>query len=404
MNITIAGGGFGGIKAALELAKDKHSHITLITDKPDFQYYPALFSTATGHRHLESWVPLGIIFADKPNVAVVLDTISTIDPDRKTLRGVSGTVYEYQTCILALGTVTTYFGIKGLDTYAYGIKSAAEITRLKQHLYSDIAERHVIDKHYVVVGAGPTGVELAAALGTYLKRLCERYKVRKHKLHIDLIEAAPRILPRMSEKASRKVEKRLKRLGVHVQTGKAVQSATADDLVVSGSPIDSRTVIWTSGVANNPFFATNAKHFSLAKNGRVQVDEYLRAGKDLYVIGDNAATPFTGLAQTALHDAIFVAGNLKRQQQHKKLKPYRAVMPPVVVPVGEGWAVFEWHGVTLSGKTASAIRRAADFIGYSDILPIGQALGVWRASSLLEDDYFVPTPVPAARYNTTPRE
>lgn len=404
MQITVAGGGFGGIKAALELAKDERNHITLITDKPDFQYYPALFSTATGHRHLESWVPLGVIFAGKPNVSVVLDTITSIDPDRKILKGVSGVSYEYHACILALGTVTTYFGIKGLDTYAYGIKSAAEITRLKQHLYADIAERHVVDKHYVVVGAGPTGVELAAALGTYLQRLCKRYNVRQHKLRIDLIEAAPRILPRMSERASRRVEKRLKALGVHVQTGKAVQSATAEDLVVSGAPIDSHTVIWTSGVANNPFFAANAEHFHLAKNGRVQVDEHLRAGKDLYVIGDNAATPFTGLAQTALHDALFVADNLKRQQQHKKQKTYRAVMPPVVVPVGEGWAVFEWHGLTLSGRVASMIRRAADFIGYSDILPIGQALGVWRASTMLEDDYFVPSPQPEARYDTIPRE
>jgi len=243
----------------------------------------------------------------------------------------------------------------------------------------------------VIIGAGPTGVELAAALGVYLKRLCKRYHVRSHNIHVDLIEAAPRILPRMSEKASRKVEKRLKSLGVHVQTGKAVESATADDLVVSGKHVDSRTVIWTSGVANNPFFQNNAKHFTFAKNGRVIVDEYMRAGKGMYVIGDNAATPFTGLAQTALHDAIFVARNLKRHKHHKAMKKYKAVMPPVVVPVGEGWAIFEWHKLTLSGRLASTIRRAADFIGYHDILPIGHALGVWRASYEMEDDYFSPS-------------
>lgn len=391
MNITIVGSGFGGVKAALELAKDKDNKITVITDKPDFQYYPALFSTATGHRHLESWVPLGIIFAGKSNISVTLDTIMKVNPDAKTLTGTSGETYSYQTCIFALGTVTTYFGIKGLDTYAYGIKSAEEIKRLKQHLFTDIAERHMVDKHYVIIGAGPTGVELAAALGVYLKRLCKRYRVRSHNIHVDLIEAAPRILPRMSEKASRKVEKRLKSLGVHVQTGKAVESATADDLVVSGKHVDSRTVIWTSGVANNPFFQDNAEHFTFAKNGRVIVDEYMRAGKGMYVIGDNAATPFTGLAQTALHDAIFVAGNLKRHKHHKKMKKYRAVMPPVVVPVGEGWAIFEWHKLTLSGRIASTIRRAADFIGYHDILPIGHALGVWRASYEMEDDYFSPS-------------
>jgi NADH dehydrogenase len=391
MNITIVGGGFGGVKTALELAEDKSNQITLITDKPDFQYYPALYSAATGHSHLESWVPLGTIFAGKHNVHVHIDSIESIDPKAKTLKGGSGVVYDYERCVLALGTVTTYFGIKGLETYAYGIKSAPEIKRLKQHVYVDIAENHTTDKHYIIVGAGPTGVELAAALGSYLGRMCEHYGIQKPDLKIDLIEAAPRILPRMSEKSSKKVQKRLEKLGVNVQTGKTVEAASADDLTVSGNSIDSRTIIWTSGVANHPFYKNNAEHFEFAKNGRIVVDKYMQAGKNIYVIGDNAFTPFTGLAQTALHDAMFVSGNLKRQAKHKKPRTYKAVMPPVVVPVGENWAVFEWHGLRLYGWMASLLRRAADIIGYSDMLPLGQALGVWRASTIMEDDYFTPT-------------
>lgn len=391
MNITIVGGGFGGIKAALELSEDASNQITLITDKPDFQYYPALYSAATGHSHLESWVPLGTIFSGKHNIHVHIDSIVSIDPKAKTLKGTSGVVYNFERCILALGTVTTYFGIQGLETYAYGIKSAAEIKRLKQHIYVDIAENHKADKHYIIVGAGPTGVELAAALGSYLARMCEHYGVKNPKLQIDLIEAAPRVLPRMSEKASRRVQKRLESLGVNVQTGKTVESASENDLMVSGNSIDSRTVIWTSGVANHPFYKNNEKHFEFSKNGRIVVDEYMQAAKNVYVIGDNAATQFTGLAQTALHDALFVAGNLKRQARHQTLKKYKAVMPPVVVPVGENWAVFEWRGLRLYGWVASLLRRAADFIGYSDMLPLGQALGVWRASTVMEDDYFTPT-------------
>jgi len=239
MNITIVGGGFGGVKAALELAEDKENSVTLISDRPDFQYYPALYGAATGHSHLESWVPLGEIFAGKNNIRVHIDTVLTIDPDKKLLTGESGAEYRYETCILSLGSVTTYFGIKGLDSYAYGIKSASEIKRLKQHLYEDIAENHEVDKHYVVIGGGPTGVELAAALGSYINRLCEHYGVKRHALRIDLIEAAPRILPKMSEKSSRVVEKRLRQLGVAVQTGKAVESETADEIMVSGKPIKS---------------------------------------------------------------------------------------------------------------------------------------------------------------------
>jgi NADH dehydrogenase len=389
MKITIVGGGFGGVKAALDLAKDKHNHITIISDKPDFQYYPALYGTATGKSHLQSWVPLGEIFAGINNIDVCLDTITALDPDNKTVTGGTGKVYEYHELILALGSVTTYFGIEGLNTYAYGIKSHEEINKLKRHLAIEMNEQHMMEKDYVVIGAGPTGVELASALGSYIERLRVLYELPRHKVTIHLVEAAPRVLPRMSEATSRKVTKRLKKLGVKVETDKKVESATAHTLMVSGKPIQSSTVIWTSGVANHPFYAANAKHFRLAKNGKVEVDEYMRALKHVYVIGDNAATQFSGLAQTALHDALFVAKNLERQEKGKAPKKYKPVRPPVVVPVGENWAVFEWYFIRLSGWMASLIRQAADVIGYNDILPLGQALGVWRAEKIMEDDYFV---------------
>jgi NADH dehydrogenase len=391
MDITIVGGGFGGVKAALELAKDKTNKITLISDKPDFQYYPALYGTATGHSHAQSWVPLGKIFAGKDNIRVILDEIVKINPKKHVLTSAAGASYSYKTVIMALGTVTTYFGIEGLDTYAYGIKSAAEIKKLKHHLYSQLSEQGSMDSNYVIVGAGPTGVELAAALGSYLERLCRHYGVTHSNINISLIEAAPRVLPKMSEKTSAKVAARLEKLGVNVQAGQAVQSATADNLVVNGKPIKSQTVIWTSGVANHPFYKENEGHFTLAPNGRVVVDSHMRAADDVYVIGDNAATQYTGLAQTALHDALFVAKNIARAKKNRSSIEYKAVMPPVVVPVGENWAVFEWHKLRLRGWVASVIRRMADLIGYSDILPIGLSLGAWSAQQVLEDDYFTPS-------------
>lgn len=392
MKVTIVGGGFGGVKTALELAERENMEVTLISDKTDFQFYPALYGTATGHSKRQAWVPLGEIFGGKTNVRVIIDTITSINPAVKQLTGESGTVYDYDHCILALGAVTTYFGIEGLDTFAHGIKSAEEITRLKHHLYEQMGEQHTIDKNYVIIGGGPTGVELAASLGTYLERLRVYYKLPHRKIHITLVEASPRVLPRMNEKTSQKVENRLRKIGVRVETGKKVESATADILMVSGRPIKSQTVIWTSGVANNPFFKNNAEHFELSPNGKVVVDEYMRAGKDLYVIGDNAFTKFSGLAQVALHDAHFIAKNLERKRNHQPLKKYRAVMPPVVVPVGENWAVFEWRKIRLSGWPASLLRRAADGIGYYDLLPLGHALNVWQSQDMIQDDYFTPSP------------
>jgi len=390
MNIVVVGGGFGGVKTALELSKEFSNRITLISDRDDFQFYPALYSTATGKSHLQSWVPLGQIFAEIGNVQVKIDTITSIDPEKQTVSGASGDYYEYDKVVLALGSVTTFFGIEGLDKFAYGIKSEAEIKRLKRHLYNDIARDHKLDKHYVIVGAGPTGVELAGALGTYIERLRDHYGLKKHKLQVDLIEAAPRVLPRMSETSSRRVQKRLEKLGVKVEVGRKVQREDKDALLVDGQPIQSQTVIWTSGVANNPFFKANEKHFNLAPNGRVIVDDHMRASDHVYVIGDNAITKYGGLAQTALHDAKYVADDIMRRHFHYHTKKYRAVQPMSVIPVGENWAVYEWHGIKLKGVIASWIRSAADGMGYHDVLPLGQALGVWRSQKITEDDYFAP--------------
>jgi NADH dehydrogenase len=383
MKITIIGGGFGGVKAALELSKDKKNHITLISDKTDFQYYPGLYGTATGRSHLQSWVPLGKIFAGRDNILVVIDTVTKINKKEKMLKGESGAVYHYTTLILALGSVTTYFGIKGLDQYAYGIKSETEIKRLKQHFFDEFSQPHAADANFLIVGAGPTGVELASSLGTYLHKLKHHFNKPEANIKITVIEAAPRVLPHMSAAASAMVLKRLKKLGVHVELNKTVEEQTIDSLIVSGVPIKSQTVIWTSGVTNNTFFEENANQFTISKNHKVVVDEYLRDSEHVYVIGDNAFTQYSGLAQTALRDGIFVAAHLMGSK-----KKYVAKMPPIVVPVGENWAIFEYKKILLAGNPASAIRSVADFVGYSDLLPFGQALGVWHAQRIWEDDYF----------------
>ena len=388
MQITIVGGGFGGVKAALELSKDKNARITVITDKPYFQYYPALYATATGETHLQSWIVLGEIFAGHDNIDIVIDPIVKLDKATRTVTGTSGTVYKYGKLILALGSVTTYFGIPGLNDYAYGIKSQDEIGRLKQHLLEQFSKPDGADKDFLIVGAGPTGVELASALGSYLKNLKAHYRQHQPRITISIIEAAPRVLPRMSEKASALVAKRLKKLRVHVELNKKVEEQTADSLIVSGKPIKSHTVIWTSGVANNPFFTNNADQFELSKNNKVVVDAHMRSGHDVYVIGDNAFTQWSGLAQTALHDGIFVAKHILG----KSNKKYAAKLPPVVVPVGKNWAIFEYKNLRTGGRIGAKIRSAADFVGYSDVLPFGQALGVWRAQKIKEDWYYTAKP------------
>jgi len=381
--VIVVGGGFGGIKTALELCSTPGIEVTLISDKDHFIYYPALYATATGGSYLQSMAQLKDIVGPR-DIHLIIDEVVGLDTIRKHVVG-RHKHYEYDSVVFALGVVTTYFGIKGLDTYSYSIKSAHEVERFKQHLHDELTADHHMDKNYVVVGAGPTGVELSASLATYLDQIATEHNVKHSRIRLELVEAAPRVLPRMSERASELVAKRLKDIGVKVMTGQTVEAQDDDSIMVSGKDIPSHTVVWTSGVSNHPFFKEHADLFPLAKNGRVEVDEHLSVQKNIYVIGDNAATPYTGLAQTALHDALFVAKVIKANVARRELPRYHAVKPPVVVPVGAHWAIFEWGPLRLTGRLASWIRRAADFIGYNDILPLGQALGAWRAEWVHEE-------------------
>lgn len=376
VNVTVVGGGFGGVKAALEIAKEKSNRVTLISDRDYFQYYPALFSTATGHSYRESWIPLTTVFAGYSNVKIIEDTITSIDPSAKLLKGSQS--YHYETAIMALGSVTTYFGIEGLDTFSYGIKSQSEIKKLQEHLWKEMSDGTDDEKSYVVIGAGPTGVELAGALGDYVLRLRKHFGIKKKRVRINVIEAAPRVLPRLSEQSSKRAHRRLKSLGVHVQLNCKVERQTADSLIVNGKPLMSQTVIWTSGVANAPFYAANKDAFTLNERGKVTVDKFMRSDKHLYVIGDNAATPYAGLAQTALHDAIYVAKHIQGITD----KPYKVVLPACVLPIGDNWALFEWRSIRFGGRLGSFMRSAADIIGYHDVLPIGWAMKAYRAQSV----------------------
>jgi NADH dehydrogenase len=282
--------------------------------------------------------------------------------------------------------VTSYFGIKGLDAYSYGIKSAPEIDRFQHHLHDLLNQDQHLDRNYVIVGAGPTGVELSAALASYLKFVSKRHDIKKAKISIKLIEAAPRVLPRMQESSSRAITRRLRNLGVTVMTGQKVESQDDDSIMVNGKDIPSHTVVWTSGVSNHPFFANHSTHFPLAPNGKVVVDDHLMVDSHTYVIGDNAATPYAGLAQTAVYDARYVAQDIKRAAHHEPRHAYKPFMPPVVIPVGTRWAAFEWRKLRFGGFLGYLIRRAADVIGYGELLHPRYALRAWRSEEWLDEN------------------
>ncbi len=378
--ILVVGGGFGGVKSALELCEIPSFDVTLLSSNRNFEHHPTLYRTATGGRRAISSIPLGEIFRDKP-IHLKYGTAKKLQRTKKTLKTTNGDTYHFDVIILALGVVTNYFGIEGLKEYSYGIKSLHDAEELKNHLHKQLIDQKKPDLNYIVVGGGPTGIELAGALPKYLEQIIKKHGLKPRKVHVDLVEGAPRLMPRMPHAVSRAVARRLRSLGVKLYLGKPVQAESADSLMVGGKTIRSHTVIWTAGIANNPFFKEN--NFTCSQNGRVQVDQYLQAWPSIFVIGDNADTPYTGMAQTALHNADFVANNIKRSNLRCEAPlPYKPKKPVYITPAGPYWSAVVWGNLHLYGWLGWALRRAADWMSYKDVTPWWKAVEL----SLAEED------------------
>lgn len=376
LKIVVVGGGFAGVKAALELADDKRLHVTLVSDKTNFSYNPTLYHTATGGGRYISNIPLSEIFAGK-SIHLLHDSVSSLDCQKRVITTKVNHRINYDALVLAIGVRTNYFGIRGLEKYAYGLRTLEEAEELKHHLHQQLIDDKKPDLNYVVVGGGPTGVELAGELPSYIRKIVRQHGLPHRAIHVDLIEAAPRLLPRMPKRVSRRVAKRLRKLGVTLYLHTPVQAQSAEALMVKNKPIRSHTVIWAAGVVNHPFF--NDQGFQLAHNGRVRVDQYMQAEPGVYVIGDNADTPYSGMAQTAMHDASFVAENIKRLAGREEPRPYIAKKPIYVIPVGPGWAAVMWGITKLYGRLGWVLRKFADLVAYHDYLPVQPALEHWMA-------------------------
>lgn len=380
-HVVIVGGGFGGIAAARKLLKNPRIKVTLITDSEYFRYNPAMYRVATGYKRQEAILPIRELLPDSPNLDLIVASVERIRRESRTIIDSDSQRHHYDYAILAIGVVTSFFGIPGLDKFAYGIKSPAELQRLHDHLHEQLVSGHHLDKNYVVVGGGPTGVELSASLKSYLKLTARQHHIGHSHVQLELVEAAPRLLPSFNPKVSRVVEAKLKRMGVKVLTNSKVGTETAKSLSVAGRSIPTKTVVWTAGVTNHPFYKANSKEFTLSQRGKVEVNEHLRVDLHTYVIGDNAETQYSGTAQTAVRQGHYAANDITSRLDGKEPRPYKHIKPAYVVPVSANWAVLQYGNLVFTGFLPSLVRRAADLIGYADIMGWPKAIKIWFNSS-----------------------
>lgn len=391
IRVVIVGGGFGGIRTALDVAsKNTDIKVVLISDKTHLEYHPALYKVVTGSSPLEVCIPLDDIFKHT-DVEVVHDQITGVDTQNKILTGKSGSHFRYDYCVLALGSETAYYSIPHLDTYSFGCKSINEAVRLNRHIHTLFNVCHDQPKaekecslRFVIAGGGATGVELAAQLAEYTKQCARAHHDLSVHITIDLIEASARILSQLPKHISAVVTKRLKLLGVTILVNKPVIRDEIETVYLRNMKLKTKTLIWTAGVTLNNLFA-QIPHIVIGKDGYVTVNEFLQATDDgnIFVIGDGASSIYHGMAQTALDQGKIVADNIIRVVRHKNMRPYVPHKPVYAIPVGSRYAVAYFRGITLYGIHGWIVRQLADLRFFMSILPFRKAVTVFRSGYTL---------------------
>ncbi|OGG42953.1 hypothetical protein A3G50_00235 [Candidatus Jorgensenbacteria bacterium RIFCSPLOWO2_12_FULL_42_11] len=390
--IVIVGGGFGGIRAALDLAKRKlpNAKIVLISDKPYFEYSAALYRAATGRSLLEARIPLKEIFNDT-GVEIIEDAVARINLKEKILVGGSDSRYSFDFLVLSLGNETAYFNIPGLQELSFGFKSVNEALRLKKHLHELFASCEKINAaekicaaRIIIIGAGASGAELAGELAVYRQKLAKNHRLDPSLIAINLIEAAPRILPLLPEDVSKRVEQRLRDLGVDIFLNKAVTKEDVEGIYLKDMEIKTKTVVWAAGLKPNYLYGETAG-LEIDKKGRVLVNEYLQPKdyENVFVIGDAAATLYAGMAQTAIRDGKFAAKTMIRKLAGKPLSPYQPRAPFYAIPAGPGWAAVIIGRLRFYGKIGWWLRQLADFRFFLTILSPRKAILVFQSGKTL---------------------
>ncbi len=380
--VVIIGGGFAGIATAKKLLKNKNIEITLITKNPFFEYYPALYKLVTGALAIEVCVPYNKIFS-KGNISVIEGQYHSYDKEEKKVTLYDGQSFSYDYLVLAMGSETNYFNIPGIRELAFSFKSASEALALKQHFLellqksSDVSKDELVERFHVsVVGGGPSGVELAGDITTYLRKMTKRYHIDPSFVTVDLFDSNPRVLSMMPEKVSQKVEARLRKLKVNIYTNRTLKAQDLEGITASGMTMNSGTVIWTAGTKINESFET----LPLDTRKRVVVNADLTIPEDnnVFVIGDGSNAQGAGLAQGAIAHGDYIGGAIINKVEDKFVEPYKGKTLGYVVPVGHGWAVFTYKKIVVSGFLPWLMRSAVDFRYFTSLVPFSYVLEVFR--------------------------
>jgi len=379
--LLIIGGGFAGLECARTLAGDERFEVTLVDRTNHHLFQPLLYQVATASLAAPDIArSIRQILADAPNVTVLMDEIIGIASAAKTATGASGTVYTFDYLLLAAGARTSFFGKTEWEAHSVGLKSLADAQAVRRKVLSNLeqAELTTDEAHrrrlmtVAIVGGGPTGVELAGAFADLVHRSLRTNfrRIDTSKLRVILIEGSAQILEAFDKDQSEYARRRLKTLGVEVQTGMRVNNVTAEQLhFTDGSTLESSAIIWAAGVEASPL--TAMLDVPLAdRAGRItpEADLSVTGHPDIFVAGDlvkmrdTEDKPVPGVAPAAVQMGKHVARLLIEEKRLEKsrhadrkisLRPrFRYFDKGLMAIIGKNHAVVKSGGMKLRGFPA----------------------------------------------------
>ncbi|ERF83997.1 NAD(P)/FAD-dependent oxidoreductase [Bradyrhizobium viridifuturi] len=366
--VVIVGAGFGGLEAAFGLA-GAPVEITLIDRRNHHLFQPLLYQVATASLATSeiAW-PIRYLLRDRPEVRTLFANVCGVDAAAKQVQLDDGGSIPYDTLILATGARHAYFGHDEWEPFAPGLKTLEDATTLRRRILVafERAERETDPDAraalltFVVVGAGPTGVEMAGTIADLAKDTLPRdfRHIDTRMARVVLIEAGPRVLAGFPDDLSAYAQRALESLGVEVVLGEAVTECAADGVIYGGNKLAARTIVWAAGVRASRAAEWLNAPADRAHRLQVEPDLTVPGHPDIFAVGDTVTikgpdgNPVPGIAPAAKQEGRYAAALIKARLKGETLPPFQYKHAGSLAQIGKRLAVIDFGKFKLRGALA----------------------------------------------------
>jgi NADH dehydrogenase len=366
--VVIIGAGFGGLQTAFSL-NGAPVRITLVDRRNHHLFQPLLYQVATASLATSeiAW-PIRYLLRGRPEVTTLFATVSGVDADGHRVLFDDGDRLPYDTLVLATGARHAYFGHDEWEPFAPGLKTLEDATTLRRRILVAFEraerecdrERRAALMTFVIIGAGPTGVELAGTIADLARATLppDFRNIDTRKARVVLIEAGPRVLAGFADELSAYAQASLQSIGVEVMLGQPVTQCSADGVVFGGNTLDAKTIIWAAGVRASPAAEWLGAPCDRAGRVCVEPDLTVPAHPEIFAIGDTVTIsawngqPVPGIAPAAKQQGRYVADTIKARLRGGKLAPFRYQHAGSLAQIGKRLAVIDFGRIKLRGAIA----------------------------------------------------